>query len=816
MDLLSSLFSIGDYVTLNLSGECGWIVYKHDYDEEDKILLLDLRMELNGNIVRNVCSSNVTVITYYDNEADTVIQTRSMLNSDNNINQDSDNAVDNTAPNFVGLHSISLQTLYSAIKDCFSWRKYNTKNKLYMLLKTGLLKPCGWVRDVIASKRIEENTHMSQHENMVLTTISCLFSGFAKTDPVLTDHVQMTQHAFGIKNTTHKEIVKRLVATDYTLACRERSDKGRSVFNSHSKRVATFTAFNVFKKRRNRGFRKTTSRIPHEVLVDEFENLPHSEKEAYNIIAERDRNRAVFLWDELKALLLRTKGKISYTTMATQLGNIVCLNTVRKWLQQQEGFHVRKDRILPSLDQQAKTLRVIWAHSFWMFWYSAKLVNTQKAIFVLVHMDEKWFYAVRTRSNCKVLTSIGLEQADYRAHHKNHIGKEMYIVVTAYVLREGNDITKGGIAIPVSLVRVGRMVKATKDSYKRVYNDDGTYSYPKVATNLLRRKGEVYFKPCELTGSNEGTEFKPKVSLLKVYKDTIIPDLEEKIVRRFSNNGVRQVVIVKQEDGAGLHQDCKYLAEMQKMFDERGWILFRQPLQSPVTNVHDACVFLMMSKAVSTLQALIFGSTLLKGEQLYQTVKEVWDDDSNHLAMSCAFAGHHQVVLSIMAHEGDNKYLVEKGGLSFGIRSAFVLDQEGKGVIPVPLAPTTEGETTQGGFLSERASRQLKYLLPAVSDLDKFRLDKYMIKRLYDLMDMESMPADMQEVWDDIILSAETDSDPEEDENYGIEMDYNGSTDEEAKEASTITIYSRETRSEASSMDISEDCTLSDDDTSSE
>ena len=317
-------------------------------------------------------------------------------------------------------------------------------------------------------------------------------------------------------------------------------------------------------------FRETTSRLSDKDLQLEYENLPQRERNAYVSIAQRNMNRSAHLWGELKQLLIKTKGKISYETMATQLGDIVSPNTISSWLKRQEGFYVRKDRILPSLDSQAMARRVAWAHSFWLFWYSARLVKSEKALFVLVHMDEKWFYAVRTRSNCKVLTSIGLEQADYRAHHKNHIGKEMYIVVTAYVLRDGNDITKGGTAIPVSLVRVGKMVKAKQDSYKRVYRDDGTYRYPKTEGNLLRRKGEEYFKCCELTGSKEGSKKKPKISLLKVYQEKIIPDLEEKIVRRFNNNGTRSVVIVKQEDGAGLHQDKTYLREMQQMFDERG------------------------------------------------------------------------------------------------------------------------------------------------------------------------------------------------------------------------------------------------------
>ena len=220
-----------------------------------------------------------------------------------------------------------------------------------------------------------------------------------------------------------------------------------------------------------------------------------------------------------------------------------------------------------------------------------------------------------------------------------------------------------------------------------MYRDDSSYRHPKIEVNLLHCEGQDYFKSCELTDSKEGTMKKPKISLLKVYKEHIIPDLEEKIVRRFNNNGNRKIVIIKQEDGAGLHQDKMYLKEMQQMIDERGWILFCQPSQSPVTNVHNVCIFPMMSKKVSSCQAIVFGARLLKGEQLYKMVKAVWDNKLNHLAISCAFAGHHQIVLSIMHHDGDNKYLVEKGGLSFGIHTTYVADHESKGVVQVPIAP---------------------------------------------------------------------------------------------------------------------------------
>ena len=76
----------------------------------------------------------------------------------------------------------------------------------------------------------------------------------------------------------------------------------------------------------------------------------------------------------------------------------------------------------------------------------------------------------------------------------------------------------------------------------------------------------MYFKSCELTGSLEGTEKEPKMSLLKVYQETIIPTLEEKVVQQFSENGQKKVIIVKQEDRAGLHTDGTYVCEMKREF----------------------------------------------------------------------------------------------------------------------------------------------------------------------------------------------------------------------------------------------------------
>ena len=91
----------------------------------------------------------------------------------------------------------------------------------------------------------------------------------------------------------------------------------------------------------------------------------------------------------------------------------------------------------------------------------------------------------------------------------------------------------------------------------------------KFMENLLRRKGQEYFTGVELTGSIEGADKNPKMSLLKQYRDHSIPDFQRKVVDRFNNDGEREVYMVLQEDGAGLHTDGTYLREKKKMFAEK-------------------------------------------------------------------------------------------------------------------------------------------------------------------------------------------------------------------------------------------------------
>jgi len=327
----------------------------------------------------------------------------------------------------------------------------------------------------------------------------------------------------------------------------------------------------------------------------------------------------------------------------------------------------------------------------------------------------------------------------------------MYVVVTAFVPTD-NDFTKGGTVVPVACVRVGKMVKAKRDSFKRVYALDGTWKNPPIPENKLQSKGDIRFKSFELTGSNEGTQKKPKISLLKMYQDTIIPALEEKVVNRFSNNGQVRVCIVKQEDGAGPHNCTTYQHGMKQIFAEKEWLLFNQPSQSPITNVHDVCIFPMMSKCVSKEQAVSFNSNMLRSEELDTCVKKVWADKKNLYAMSKSFVAHPQIVSSILEHDGDNNFLNDRGKLSYGVRRMYHCTEDGEGVMLSDLAPESEADTAAGRYYNERIARGLKFDKPDLRTFEKGFLTDDMSDILQSYMSFDDMPEDVSEYWAKLLL----------------------------------------------------------------
>lgn len=617
----------------------------------------------------------------------------------------------------------------------------------------------GWLRQVIQNdtKTIKKNTRLTQKERQVLLMISSLFSGFNfRFGAQLARHNQIVDYAFFISDRTTKSLFNKFIDDKFEITTKVRSDKNKTVFNSISVRKRTFTPFNVFKKDYN--IKNITvfanERLSHDELKQKYEGLDDETKKKYEIEASVRHQRSSFLWDELKKLLLDTKGTLSYVAMSAQLNDIVCADTIRRFLLTKEGYHIRKSRLIPHLTKGNIAKRKEWAETYWVFWKAVKTINNETTQYVMVHMDEKWFYAVKTRSNCKVLTSIGLEPTNHHVQHRSHVDKLMFICVTAYVLND-NDIERGGKCITVAMIPVAVEQEAARTTYKRnYYGVDGKFNYQnKDEAHLSRVKGQKYLKATELTGCSTKPKkigSLPRISLYDEYKNKIIPALEEKVVNMYNKNsdGMRRnVVIVLQEDNAGPHNSKKYNRQMDILFEEKGWVRFNQPPQSPVTNVHDAAIFPMLSKLVSRIQAVMFGGRLLVGDELRTAVDKAYFDKNNLVAMSRAFAANHQIVSAILHYKGDNGYLKEKGGLTFGIRKTFIVNKEGDGVIPVDLAPANESETFCGRLIQVG----LKYKAPNIYDLKDVTLSRQMKIVLNKDVELDSLCEYDKDFWENIL-----------------------------------------------------------------
>eukprot|EP00978_Attheya_sp_CCMP212_P040236 scaffold217526_cov46-Attheya_sp.AAC.1 len=192
-------------------------------------------------------------------------------------------------------------------------------------------------------------------------------------------------------------------------------------------------------------------------------------------------------------------------------------------------------RIFPMLTGQTKNIRKRGAVAWHIFWEGAKSV-AGRVQFVLFQDDEKWFYALVVRQHNKMVPFFGCIPDSHSVHHKSHIGKVMCLVTTAFA-PHNNNFQTGGRSYKADCVRIGGMVKAKKDSYRRVYRNDGTYHYPRDPANILRRKGEEYFESWEIRGSNEGTERVPKWSLLKYKREHLREKLDALKQRIFHETG---------------------------------------------------------------------------------------------------------------------------------------------------------------------------------------------------------------------------------------------------------------------------------------
>jgi len=299
-------------------------------------------------------------------------------------------------------------------------------------------------------------------------------------------------------------------------------------------------------------------------------------------------------------------------------------------------------------------------------------------------------------------------------------------------------MTKGGEGYRLGIFRAGHMIQAQRNTYKRVYKSDGSYHHPRVDAGLLRKKGELYFKAAEVTGSQEmSKDGIRKFSLKSLFENHIFPLLEDKCKEledklNEEKGGNHKVIVRYQEDGAGPHTAKELITFMEASFEKRGWMMVRQPPNSPVTNVMDYWIFPALSKRVSSNQAVKKGNEMLSGTELWREVQRAF----NLLPLdniAKAFLAHHQVVNAIAHCRGGDDYAKtsQQSGLHFGLGTRC-RTQYDKNFEPVGVALTYDGAAD--------ASNGLKYEKPDVSSIDMQLLTHLELKALKQAFDKEMIP----------------------------------------------------------------------------
>ena len=97
-------------------------------------------------------------------------------------------------------------------------------------------------------------------------------------------------------------------------------------------------------------------------------------------------------------------------------------------------------------------------------------------------------------------------------------------------------------------------------------------------------------------------------------------------------------------------------------------------------------------------------------------VDKVWKDTADEVAISRGQMAHHQVISATLEMDGDNAYLKNRGGLDFGIRMAFIANEENTGVdrIVEPLSELSADEQIE----RHREEIGTKYKIPEITNIE--------------------------------------------------------------------------------------------------
>lgn len=375
----------------------------------------------------------------------------------------------------------------------------------------------------------------------------------------------------------------------------------------------------------------------------EYENLSQTRKEQWAAKSRALISRQPLIKDQL-ITLLQKDNSLSYEGLSNGINHWCNPSTIRRWITTREGFKMYGEQIIPLLSTNQKSKHLQFAERYLNNW------GNGKGRYLLLHYDEKWFWGMLLRKTAKKFD--GLDPEVIRCYHKNHISKTMGIAVVGIAFED--TLENGGEGLKIVFQRCQSAKVA-----KRKVSKNGVE---------VRKKGDIFYVDCGVTGTLHGTAKDPKFALHSFFKDSVFPAIYKLVKPGGPYNGYTPVF---QGDNAGPHKDDKFNKFVTNHCKEKGWLWEPQGPQMPHINVLDLSIFPAMSRRHSHIVRSLHGTRIVKGDEIWESAVRVWD-----VYPSCkianAFVQTRRIAEKIVKSKGGNSFLSGvDGGIAAEIRKDF-------------------------------------------------------------------------------------------------------------------------------------------------
>lgn len=373
-------------------------------------------------------------------------------------------------------------------------------------------------------------------------------------------------------------------------------------------------------------------------------------------------------------LVLERDPTRSFDQVSADIGGWCSGDTIRRFFESMQ-YSTVLERVLPLMNGRQRREAVAFARRFRNNW------GRGKGKYLLVHLDEKWFYGMLLR-HAKVCEALGLEKTHLYAQHKSHITKVLMLAVVGIAFED--SLENGGIGVRLGIHRAEAAKVAQKcQNETHIDPETGKVTYPSVANGgkQLRAKGDVYFVDVEVTGSTSGTSTNPKYMLLRFLRDVLFPQLQQIVGPGGEFEGYCPII---QWDNAGPHTDGTLVAFAEQFCAAQQpvpWGWEPQGAQMPFANVLDLLVFPKLSRRHAHLVRTAAGRSVASPAVIWKHAEAEYLQ-CHSVDIAKAFVLVHRLMAKVIASGGGNHFL-DEGGVHSGVRDSFQPTANGFGITRV-------------------------------------------------------------------------------------------------------------------------------------